>query len=238
MVLTGLTRLDDFFGDLGDLPRPDALVEKPIDRDAFLKHGGASSGSAEPLGRPDRSVRAVSSIGADADRRLLGRVTVKVVPLPGVELKVTLPPCSSATFCTTSRPIPVPSVPLDEKKSSNTLSLRSLRDASAVVLDLESGVAVAVLAAAQVMVWRSLLSSGSKRQASMALATRLQSRLWRPSGSKVPTCGGSLEFGLEVDVFAGHAVGEEIPHLEHDVVGADAGLERRVRGPWRSRAGP
>jgi CheY-like chemotaxis protein len=36
VVLTGLTRLDDFFGDLGELPRPDALVEKPIDRDAFL----------------------------------------------------------------------------------------------------------------------------------------------------------------------------------------------------------
>jgi len=37
IVLTGLTRLDDFFGDLGDLPRPDALVEKPIDRDAFVQ---------------------------------------------------------------------------------------------------------------------------------------------------------------------------------------------------------
>lgn len=37
VVLTGLTRLDDFFGDLGELPRPDALVEKPIDRDAFLE---------------------------------------------------------------------------------------------------------------------------------------------------------------------------------------------------------
>jgi CheY-like chemotaxis protein len=36
VVLTGLTRLDDFFGDLGDLPKPDALVEKPIDRDLFL----------------------------------------------------------------------------------------------------------------------------------------------------------------------------------------------------------
>ena len=36
MVLTGLTRLDDFFGDLGDLPRPDAMVEKPIDRETFL----------------------------------------------------------------------------------------------------------------------------------------------------------------------------------------------------------
>jgi DNA-binding response OmpR family regulator len=37
IVLTGLTRLDDFFGDLGDLPRPDALVEKPIDRDTFIE---------------------------------------------------------------------------------------------------------------------------------------------------------------------------------------------------------
>lgn len=36
VVLTGLTRLDDFFGDLGDLPQPDAMVEKPIDRDTFL----------------------------------------------------------------------------------------------------------------------------------------------------------------------------------------------------------
>jgi CheY-like chemotaxis protein len=36
VVLTGLTRLDDFFGDLDNLPRPDALVEKPIDREAFL----------------------------------------------------------------------------------------------------------------------------------------------------------------------------------------------------------
>ena len=37
VVLTGLPRLDDFFGDLGELPRPDAIVEKPIDRDAFLE---------------------------------------------------------------------------------------------------------------------------------------------------------------------------------------------------------
>jgi CheY-like chemotaxis protein len=37
IVLTGLTRLDDFFGDLGDLPKPDALVEKPIERDAFVQ---------------------------------------------------------------------------------------------------------------------------------------------------------------------------------------------------------
>jgi len=36
VVLTGLTRLDDFFGDLGDLPQPDAMVEKPIDRETFL----------------------------------------------------------------------------------------------------------------------------------------------------------------------------------------------------------
>ncbi len=36
VVLTGLTRLDDFFGDLGDLPQPDELVEKPIERDDFL----------------------------------------------------------------------------------------------------------------------------------------------------------------------------------------------------------
>ena len=37
IVLTGLTRLDDFFGDLGEHPQPDALVEKPIDRDTFIK---------------------------------------------------------------------------------------------------------------------------------------------------------------------------------------------------------
>ncbi len=36
VVLTGLTRLDDFFGNLGDLRAPDALVEKPIDRETFL----------------------------------------------------------------------------------------------------------------------------------------------------------------------------------------------------------
>jgi CheY-like chemotaxis protein len=37
VVLTGLNRLDDFFGDLGDLPQPDAMVEKPIDRETFLE---------------------------------------------------------------------------------------------------------------------------------------------------------------------------------------------------------
>jgi len=40
VVLTGLTRLDDFFGDLGDLPQPDELVEKPIERDDFLAKVG------------------------------------------------------------------------------------------------------------------------------------------------------------------------------------------------------
>jgi CheY-like chemotaxis protein len=29
-------RSDDFFGDYGDLPKPEAVVEKPIDRDAFV----------------------------------------------------------------------------------------------------------------------------------------------------------------------------------------------------------
>jgi CheY-like chemotaxis protein len=38
IVLTGLTKQEDFFGDnLGDLPRPEAIVEKPIDRDKFLE---------------------------------------------------------------------------------------------------------------------------------------------------------------------------------------------------------
>lgn len=38
IVLTGLPQQEDFFGDnLGDLPRPNAVVEKPIDRDAFLE---------------------------------------------------------------------------------------------------------------------------------------------------------------------------------------------------------
>ncbi len=37
IILTGLTRQEDFFGDeLGNLRKPDAIVEKPIDRDAFL----------------------------------------------------------------------------------------------------------------------------------------------------------------------------------------------------------
>ncbi len=37
IVLTGLTRSDDFFGDFGDLPKPEAVVEKPIDRDDFVE---------------------------------------------------------------------------------------------------------------------------------------------------------------------------------------------------------
>ena len=37
IVLTGLTRSDDFFGDFGELPQPEAVVEKPIDRDAFVE---------------------------------------------------------------------------------------------------------------------------------------------------------------------------------------------------------
>lgn len=37
IVLTGLTKQEDFFGDnLADLPRPNAIVEKPIDRESFL----------------------------------------------------------------------------------------------------------------------------------------------------------------------------------------------------------
>jgi CheY-like chemotaxis protein len=36
VVLTGLTRREDFFGDLGDLPKPEAIVEKPIEREDFL----------------------------------------------------------------------------------------------------------------------------------------------------------------------------------------------------------
>lgn len=37
VVLTGLARLDDFFGDLGELPQPEAIVEKPIERELFLE---------------------------------------------------------------------------------------------------------------------------------------------------------------------------------------------------------
>lgn len=38
IVLTGLTKQEDFFGDnLGELPRPEAIVEKPIERDDFLE---------------------------------------------------------------------------------------------------------------------------------------------------------------------------------------------------------
>lgn len=38
VILTGLTQQEDLFGDeLGDLARPDAMVEKPIDRENFLE---------------------------------------------------------------------------------------------------------------------------------------------------------------------------------------------------------
>jgi len=46
VVLTGLTRLDDFFGDLEELPQPDALVEKPIERDLFLEKVAGIIGAA------------------------------------------------------------------------------------------------------------------------------------------------------------------------------------------------
>jgi len=46
VVLTGLTRLDDFFGDLEELPQPDALIEKPIERDLFLERVNSIIGSA------------------------------------------------------------------------------------------------------------------------------------------------------------------------------------------------
>ena len=38
IILTGLAQQEDFFGEeLGSLPRPEAIVDKPIDRTAFLK---------------------------------------------------------------------------------------------------------------------------------------------------------------------------------------------------------
>ncbi len=63
----------------------------------------------------------------------------------------------------------------------------------------------------------------------MALATRLQSRLWRPSGSKVPVWKGSSS-SVSISMFSfGHPIGEEIVHLEHDLLRADVRLE--IRGP-------
>jgi CheY-like chemotaxis protein len=45
IILTGLGRQEDFFGDdHEDVRRPDAIVEKPIDRDAFLKQAKAIMG--------------------------------------------------------------------------------------------------------------------------------------------------------------------------------------------------
>lgn len=46
VVLTGLTRSDDFFGDFGDLPRPEAVLEKPIERDSFMEKIKELIGSA------------------------------------------------------------------------------------------------------------------------------------------------------------------------------------------------
>ena len=38
IILTGLAQQEDFFGDeLGAISKPNAIVEKPIDRDEFLK---------------------------------------------------------------------------------------------------------------------------------------------------------------------------------------------------------
>jgi len=38
IILTGLAQQEDFFGEeLGDLPRPEAIVDKPIERTSFLK---------------------------------------------------------------------------------------------------------------------------------------------------------------------------------------------------------
>jgi len=46
IILTGLTRQEDFFGEeLGDLPRPEVIVEKPIDRDGFLEKVGRILGA-------------------------------------------------------------------------------------------------------------------------------------------------------------------------------------------------
>ena len=46
IILTGLTQQQDFFGeDLGGLRPPDAIVEKPIDRDAFLESVAGLIGS-------------------------------------------------------------------------------------------------------------------------------------------------------------------------------------------------
>lgn len=45
IILTGLGRQEDFFGeDHENIRRPEAIVEKPIDRDAFLKQAKAIMG--------------------------------------------------------------------------------------------------------------------------------------------------------------------------------------------------
>src|SRR5579872_4198673 len=47
--------------------------------------------------------------GRKEEKRQPGIVTTKVVPLPGLLLKVTSPRCSSAIFLTMANPSPVPS---------------------------------------------------------------------------------------------------------------------------------
>lgn len=37
IILTGLSRREDFFPQRDDLPMPDAMLEKPIDRESFLE---------------------------------------------------------------------------------------------------------------------------------------------------------------------------------------------------------
>ena len=45
IILTGLTRQEDFFGeDIDTLPKPDAVVEKPIDRESFLEQAKSIMG--------------------------------------------------------------------------------------------------------------------------------------------------------------------------------------------------
>jgi len=45
IILTGLTRQEDFFGsEMGGFRKPEAIVEKPIDRDVFLRTAKAILG--------------------------------------------------------------------------------------------------------------------------------------------------------------------------------------------------
>ena len=47
VVVTGMDQLDGLFGASTSLPPPDAVVEKPIDREAFLKIIGELLGGPE-----------------------------------------------------------------------------------------------------------------------------------------------------------------------------------------------